>query len=203
MKFYILLAMIAICCGCTHEHRPAAAALLRSADSAWRRGDFSSAALLYEQAGSVAPDAAEPLYDLALTYYRTQNYEMTARYLDRAQPSTTGAMRARCLLLRGDAEYRLAMAAQPIPRVEGLERALHIYRDALAAVAPSGSLNDIARYDIEVVKLKLPAARSQAPQAQASAAAADDTSAADKASPQPETSGSNQEKKPQSQDRDW
>jgi len=196
-----ILAVAAICCGCAHGHKPSATALIRSADSSWRRGEFLSAAAQYELATDAAPKALEPLYDLALAYYRDKLYEMAGRYLDRAQPSATGELSLRCLLLRGDIEYRLAMSLPPERRVEGLERALYLYRQA-SAQSPRSRLNAAARYNIEVVKLKLPPPHREAPGSQAAATEVDDASAEDIAlktrmAAKPENS------KPESQDHDW
>src|SRR6185312_2009027 len=178
MKTWVILAIAAFCGACGHEHKPSAAAMIRSADSSWRQGEFLSAAAQYELATDAAPKALEPLYDLALAYYRDKLYEMAVRYLDRVQPSATGELRLRCLLLHGDVEYRLAMQQSPERRVQGLERALHLYREA-SAEAPGSRLNGVARYNVEVVKLKLPSVRREAPGAETTATEVDDTSAAD------------------------
>ena len=124
-------------------------------DAAFARGESTPAAEWYERASGLAPESPEPLYNLALTYYRMGGRELTLRYLDKAQAMAHGPMLARCLLLRGDIEYRDALKQSPARQVEGLERALKLYRDA----GPS----EMARYDVEVVKLQLPRARSQAP----------------------------------------
>ncbi|HVW11234.1 MAG TPA: tetratricopeptide repeat protein [Bryobacteraceae bacterium] len=201
MKLCCTLAIAVICCGCAQEHKPSGSEIIHSADAAWRRGDFLSAAAAYEQASNAAPQAPEPLYDLALAYYRDKLYDLTRQYLDRVQPSATGELRVRCLLLRGNAEYRLAMQQQLEERVRGLERALHLYREA--AEVPGSPLNEIARYNVEVVKLKLPASH---PQGQGSQPAfeVDETSAEDiafrtKMAPKDQS----QTQKPASQDRDW
>ena len=164
---------------------------------AWMHGDFSSAAAWYERAASLAPDSPEPPYNLALSYYRLRLYEQSLRYLDRAQPLARGPLRGKCLLLRGDIEFRSAMALKPARQVEGLERALILYREALAA----GADPEIARYDIEVVKLRLPPARGQAPKV-TSANSQQETSAgetaAGSAGPESKNRG-----KPKEEDRDW
>ena len=177
MRRCILLAMAAICSGCSHEHKPSTAAMIRSADPSWRQGDFLSAAAQYELATDAAPKALEPLYDLALAYYRDKLYEMAGRYLDHVQPNATGELRLRCLLLRGDIEYRLAMQQQPAGRVKDLERALYLYREA-STQSPGSRLNATARYNVEVVNLKLPPPDHDAAGSQA-AAEVDDTSAED------------------------
>ena len=197
----ILLAIAAICCGCAHEHKPSAAGMIRSADSSWRQGDFLSAAAQYELATDAAPKALEPLYDLALAYYRDKLYEMAGRYLDRVQPNATGQLRLRCLLLRGDIEYRLAMQQQPEGRVEGLERALHLYREA-SMQSPESRLNVTARYNLEVAKMKLPPPHTKAPGSQAAATEVDNTSAEDIVLTT-RMAGKQENTKPQSQDRDW
>ena len=163
MKWIVVISTALVLSGCGGSHEPTAGDLIRSGEGLWRQNDFLSAAALYERAGEKAPDAPEAFYDLALAYQRTKLYDQAERYLDRAQPLARGEMLVRCFLLRGDVEYRLAMAESSIRRVEGLERALKWYRDALAAGVGVKGLSEMARYDVEVVKLQLPAARSEAP----------------------------------------
>ncbi len=201
MRRSILLAIAALCCGCSHEQKHSAAAIIHSADSSWRQGDFLGAAARYELATDVAPKALEPLYDLALAYYRDKLYEMAGRFLDHAQPNATGELLLRCMLLRGDIEYRLAMQQPPESRIKGLERALYLYREA-AAESPASRLNATARYNVEVVKLKLPPPRAEAPGLQAPATEVDDASAEDIALRTP-MAGKQENTKPQSQDHDW
>ena len=113
MRIACVVAAAIVLCGCARDSAPSAEELIRSADAPFRQGDFLAAATLYEQADELAPDDLEPFYDLALAYYRTNLYDMTLRYLDRIQPHmATGSMRVRCLLLRGDVEYRQAMAGE-------------------------------------------------------------------------------------------
>ena len=88
-------------------------------------------------------------------------------------------LRFRCLLLRGDMEYRLAMQQSPESR-----------------------LNATARYNVEVVKLNLSPPHSEAPGSQAAATEVDDTSAEDIAL-KTRMAGKQENTKPQSQDRDW
>lgn len=201
MRRPILLIIAAIGCGCAHEHKPSAATLIRSADSSWRQGDFLSAAAQYELATDAAPKALEPFYDLALAYYRDRLYEMAGRYLDHVQPNATGELRLRCLLLRGDIEFRLAMQQPPESRVKGLERALYLYRDAYSQ-SPESPLHATARYNVEVVKLKLPPPHAEASGSQAAATEVDDPSAEDIAL-KTQMAAKPENTKPQSQDRDW
>ncbi len=162
-------------------------------DAGWARGEFTQAAEWYERAAGLEPDAPEPLYNLALTYYRSGSHDLCLRYLDKAQALSHGALRDRCLLLRADLEFRDAMKQSPARRVEGLERALALYR----AAGPS----EIAKYNIEVVKLLLPPARNQAPQVSSSDESedpsADDTAEAGKL----QSPGNKSDQK--REDRDW
>jgi len=201
MRRCILLTIAAICCGCSHEHKPSAAAIIHSADSSWRQGDFLSAAGQYELATDAEPKALEPLYDLALAYYRDKLYEMAGRFLDRAQPNAAGELRLRCLLLRGDIEYRLAMQQPPESRIKGRERALYLYREA-SKQSPGSRLSATGRYNAEVVKLRLPPPNAEARGSQPAAREVDDTSAEDIAL-KTRMAGKQEDTKPQSQDHDW
>ena len=167
---------------------------------AFKKGDFSAAAAWYEQARSLAPDSPEATFDLALTWYRRGSYELAVRYLETAQSTAQGTLLARCLLLRADLEYRTALKLNPIQQVEGMEKALKLYRFALNETAP-GPQADLVRYDIEVVKLRLPPARDKAPNMQ-SPQAQEEPSAEEisKGSREPQSKNPNQSK---SEDRDW
>ncbi len=144
------------------DNKPSAADVSGLGDAAWKSGDFQAAAEWYEQAVELAPDSPEPSYNLALTYYRMKLFDPgeAVNFPDKAQVLTHGSLLARCLLLRADIEYRNAMAESPVRQVEDLERALQLYRMAQAASSAAENV-EIARYDIEVVKLRLPVARSQ------------------------------------------
>jgi hypothetical protein len=98
-------------------------------------------------------------------------------------------------------QYRLAMQQPPEGRVEYLERALHLYREA-SLQSPESRLNATARYNVEAVKLKLPPPQSEVPGSQAAATEVDDTSAEDIAL-KTRMAGKQENTKPQSQDRDW
>jgi len=165
--------------------------------TAWNSSDFSAAAAWYERAMSLAPDAPEPLYDLALSYYRLKSYDLSLRYLDRAQAKALDPLRGKCLLLRADIEYRNALTQNATGQVEGLERALGLYRLALSA----GADPKITKYDIEVVKLRLPPARAQAPRVGADSQ--QDVSADETAAGSAGSSAKGQGRANQQEDRDW
>ena len=184
------------------DRDPSAKDIVRLGNAAWSRGDFQGAAVWYERAAGLAPNSPETSYDMALSYYRLGLYAQSVRYLDREQAIAQGQLLARYLLLRADMEYKNAFGEVPIRHTEGLERALHLYRDALAASAGSALLSGIARYDIEVVKLQLPAARDQAPKFTQPTGMVQDLSADDAAAGSA-GSGPKGDGKPKQEERDW
>jgi tetratricopeptide (TPR) repeat protein len=175
--------------------------LFRTGSEAWKHNDFLSATEWYLRATALKPDSAEPLYNLALSYYRLGWYGEAARYLDRAQPLARGPLATRCTLLHANLEYRKALAGETIRQVEGLERALVLYRNVLATSREPG-LSGVAKYNIEVVKLRLPSLRRQRPDVPSSA------SAGQQGSPEEIMSGSMGPKsrvrgQPGQDERDW
>jgi tetratricopeptide (TPR) repeat protein len=183
------------------DHKPSAADVSGLGDTAWKSGDFQAAAEWYEQAVEFAPESPEPSYNLALTYYRMKLFGQALRYLDKAQVLAHGSLLGRCLLLRADIEYRNALAETAVRQVEGLERALQLYRIALAASSEAENVA-IARYDIEVVKFRLPVARSQAPKVESDLGGGQQDVADDDATG-PASATSKGHQRPGPEDRDW
>jgi tetratricopeptide (TPR) repeat protein len=182
------------------DNKPSAADVSGFGDAAWRSGDFQAAAEWYEQAVELAPESPEPSYNLALTYYRMKLFGQAMRYLDKAQVLAHSSLLARCLLLRADIEYRNAMAETPVRQVEGLERVLKLYRMALAASTEPTNI-EIAKYDIEVVKLRLPPARSQAPKVESESGGQQDLADNDTAGPADSAPKGHQTARPE--EHDW
>jgi tetratricopeptide (TPR) repeat protein len=198
IRAHLGLAMILL--AGTGDRGPSLSDLSGFGDAAWKRGDFEAAAGWYEQAGELAPESPEPSYNLAVTYYRMKLFEQAVRYLDKAQVLAHGPLLGRCLLLRADMEYRNALEEKPARQVEGLERALGLYRMALAASGGAASA-EIARYDIEVVKLRLPGARSRAPKVESAPGGQQDVADNDATGTEGNTSKGHQTTMPE--DRDW
>jgi tetratricopeptide (TPR) repeat protein len=162
----LLLAMLLLA-GCGQDKSSSNESML-AGNAAYRKSDFPAAADAYSESAERAAKAPEPLYDLALSWYRQGWFADSLRYLDRAEPLARGSLLARCVLLRADIEFRTAVGAKSIQRTGGLERALKLYRDVIAATTEI-SLIATAKYNIEVVKLRLEQARGEGPEAQSKA----------------------------------
>lgn len=160
------------------------------ADPAWQRGDFLSAAESFAKSAKASPKAPEPLYDEALAYYRAGWATEAAHYLDLAESRAHGELLERCHLLRADLAFRNGSTA-------GLNHALETYREVYENSHDS-QLRGIAKYDIEVVKLRLQSGRSSTGQPQSDDFADDDF---DQSASQPAQSAA--QKSVQLPDRDW
>jgi hypothetical protein len=171
-------------------------------DRAWKHKDYLNAAVDYQRQANLTPGAPEPWYNAALAWRRQGWRAETLNALDKAEAAARGSLRQRCLLLRADLEYRDALPKEPFARIAGLGRALQMYRDVLASPDTDPRIARIAKYDIEVVKLRLlvHAAGSPPPNANSGTdPSPDDIAAA--ADPAPKQQHKPQEKS--AQPKDW
>jgi Ca-activated chloride channel family protein len=162
------------------------------ADPAWQRGDFLAAAESFAKTAKASPNSPEPLYDEALAYYRAGWVTEAGHYLDLAEPLAHGEVLERCHLLRGDLTFRSASGKEA-----SLKHALGIYREVFRN-SHDEKIRGIAKYDIEVIKVRLLAGRSGAQQLEPDQSADDDS---DQNTSQREQQSA--QRQVQLQDRDW
>jgi hypothetical protein len=161
------------------------------ADPAWQHGNFLAAAESFARAARASPNSPEPLYDEALAYYRAGWTNEANHSLDQAESFAHGEVLERCHLLRADLTFRSG-------QIQDLNRALGIYREVFRN-SHDEKVRSIAKYDIEVIKLRLLAGRSGAQQLEPDQSADDDDS--DQNTSQREQHSA--QSQVQLQDRDW
>jgi Ca-activated chloride channel family protein len=115
---------------------------------------YPGALRYYLAAADSAPNSPQVLFDLALTFYKTESYvDAAATYRRAAALSHDSRFRAQCKFGEANAAYRIAMqrSRQLFDFEQALSLTIPIYREALAL---DPSLID-CKYNIEVIKRKL------------------------------------------------
>lgn len=107
IRSLLFLLLAAGCAVSQNESSPAASSMLRRADAAYQRGDFSEATLLYRSFLSTSPspeEADEARYRMAASLYRLGRYDDAAKVIDGLKASGPEAVGPAVWALDGDIE---------------------------------------------------------------------------------------------------
>ena len=102
----IALALLAMACGTTP------AQVNESGHDPYLNGDYTAALDAYEDAGELAPEVGEPLYNAGNALYRMEQYDESMAYYDESLRNAQGDVRSRGLFNRGNSAYMMENYAE-------------------------------------------------------------------------------------------
>jgi tetratricopeptide (TPR) repeat protein len=111
----LLVVLVLAACAASLER------LLMQGNRAFARGDYAEALQAYQAAQELAPDAAEPIYNSANTFYRQELYTETQQLLPQAVTRATGDLLEHSYYNLGNAYFQ----------TQKWEAAIAAYQDAL------------------------------------------------------------------------
>jgi hypothetical protein len=127
-----------------------------SAAEAYQRGDYATAATLYQQASKAGCDAGLAAYNQAAALYRLGRFHDADRRYDSAARKSAELRAARAAYDRGNCALQQAVRKDGTPDAELLVRAAEQYRCCLeheTRVKDAGSLFHDARHNLELAQL--------------------------------------------------
>ena len=102
----IALALSVMACG------PTPAQVNESGHDPYLNGDYTAALDAYENAGEVATEVGEPLYNAGNALYRMEQYDESLGYYDESLRYARDGVRSRGLFNRGNAAYMMENYAE-------------------------------------------------------------------------------------------
>jgi Ca-activated chloride channel family protein len=150
-----------------------AASLVREGNRLYEKGNYAEAAAKYRDAAAAQPNSPIPLFNQATATYQSGDFAAAAKLYEQARSVAPEELRPQINYALGNCHLQQAMRAQSQPGAAAQEAktATQFFRDALSTTEKSpkaASVDDAARFNMELAKRLIQLAQQQQQQQQQS-----------------------------------